>query len=55
MTLYEKLEKINDYIYKNCVCDGLGPLDGSFDAGKFEGLTELDLAKIIEIIEKNKK
>ncbi len=48
--MYEKLEKINAYIYKNCTCDGMGPLDGSCDSGNFEGLTELDLANIIDIL-----
>ncbi len=48
--MYGKLRKVNDYIYKNCVCDGMSPLDGTLAVGNFEGLTEVDLAKIIEII-----
>ncbi len=44
------LKEINDYIYENCVCDGMGPLDAMHDSGNFEGLTDKDLANIQKML-----
>ena len=49
------LNDINLYIKDNCICDGLGPVDGHFDIGNFNELDEKDLENIIKIIEYNKK
>ena len=45
-----QLQKVNQYIKENCICDGMGPLDGMSDIGKFSGLTKDDLLEIMKII-----
>jgi len=45
----ETIRKINEYIFKNCTCDGMGPMDGHSDSGNFEGLSKEDFQHIVEI------
>ena len=45
------IKKINEYIFKHCICDGLGPLDGFSDSGNFEGLSKEDFRNILKIFE----
>jgi len=47
----EQIRKINEYIFKNCVSDGMGPMDGHGDSGNFEGLSKEDFGKILDIFE----
>ena len=42
--------KLNKYIYDNCICDGMGPLDAFGDTGNFNGLTNNDVSAIVKIL-----